>query len=173
MRTRGFVPVERRAGGSLAVYDANALVVDLVAPHPDPREHVIDRFRLFSQAIASALTSLGIDARVGAVAGEYCPGDYSVNAGGSVKLAGLAQRIGRKGYHMGAVISVLPSEAAKAAVEDAYRILGMEFAPQTFGTLFSPAHETGFSSAGSALLTRIDMLIEVARPTGVEPVFAT
>lgn len=137
MRAHGFEPVERRAGGQLAVYDSNALVVDLVAPHADPREHVIERFRLFSGALASALSSLGIDARVGGVEGEYCPGDYSVNAEGRVKLAGVAQRIARRGYHIGAVISVTESNAAKAAIRDAYQIMGIPFDPETFGDVSS------------------------------------
>lgn len=173
MRARGFAPVERRAGGSLAVYDENALVIDLVAPHPDPREHVIERFRLFSQAIASALVKLGADARAGAVPGEYCPGDYSVNAGGKIKLAGLAQRIGRNGYHVGAVISVLPSEAAKAAVEEAYLVLGMKFTIETFGALADLAPISTFGVLAGTLFDMLRKHIEVARPTGVEPVFTT
>ena len=140
VRERGFAPVERRTGGQLAVYDSQALVVDLVAPHADPRVHVVDRFAAFSGAIAQALRQFSIDARVGQVAGEYCPGDYSVNGQGRVKLAGVAQRIGRHGYHLGAVISVKPSVAAAQAVAAAYRILGLPFEPLSFGSLadFSP-----------------------------------
>jgi octanoyl-[GcvH]:protein N-octanoyltransferase len=135
MKAKGFEPVERRAGGQLAVYDGNALVVDLVAPHADPRAHVIERFRLFSTALASTLSSLGVDARVGGIDGEYCRGDYSVNSEGRIKLAGVAQRIGRRGYHLGAVISVMPSARAGAAVNLAYRILGLHFNPATFGAV--------------------------------------
>lgn len=54
LRGMRFATVERRAGGQLAVYDAHALVIDLVAHHPEPRVDVVERFRLFSEAIASA-----------------------------------------------------------------------------------------------------------------------
>lgn len=140
MRDLGFEPVERRAGGQLAVYDGSALAVDLVAPHIAPRADVLERFRLFSGAIASVLIGLGIDARVGAIDGEYCPGGYSVNGEGRIKLAGFAQRIARRGYHLGAVISVIPSCEAKAAVTEAYCILGLPFSPASFGALtdFAP-----------------------------------
>jgi octanoyl-[GcvH]:protein N-octanoyltransferase len=144
MRALGFEPVERRAGGQLAIYDGNALVIDLVAPHADPRANVLERFRLFSGAIASTLVGLGIDARVGAIDGEYCPGDYSVNGEGRIKLAGIAQRIGKRGYHLGAVISVLPSVRTKAAVTEAYRILGLPFNPVTFGALTNLAPDLCF-----------------------------
>ena len=36
-----------------------------------------------ADGIASALRGLGVDAHVGAVPGEYCPGDHSVNARGT------------------------------------------------------------------------------------------
>ena len=135
MRLLGFEPVERRAGGQLAVYDENALVIDLVAPHEEPRIHILERFKFFAEAIVSGLTSSSIDARVGALAGEYCPGDYSVNGAGRIKLAGLAQRVVKNGYHLGAVISVTRSENAKLAVIEAYRILGIDFDPTTFGAI--------------------------------------
>jgi lipoate-protein ligase A len=132
---RGFTPAERGAGGQLAVYDEAALVIDLVAPHPQPRENTRDRFRLFADMLAAALRHIGVDARVGAVPGEYCPGDFSVNAGGTVKLAGLAQRVVKHGYHMGAVLSVGRSDAAREAVAEAYALMNIPFDPATFGSV--------------------------------------
>jgi octanoyl-[GcvH]:protein N-octanoyltransferase len=162
MAARGFAPVERRAGGQLAIYDTHALVIDLVAPHDDPRQHVIERFRVFSAAIAAALSGFAVDARVGQVDGEYCPGDYSVNAGGAVKLAGVAQRIGRCGYHLGAVISVTPSPGALAAVADAYRILGFPFAPDTFGALAELAGSADHARVRAALLGTLSPLLPIS-----------
>lgn len=139
VRALGFAPVERRAGGQLAVYDGAALVIDWVAPHDDPRIHMMERFRLFSAALAAALASFAIDARVGSLAGEYCPGDYSINGGGLIKLAGVAQRIARRGFHVGAVVSLRPSPSAGAAVAEAYGILGLPFDPRTFGAVLDLA----------------------------------
>ena len=147
LEARGFRPGERGAGGQLAVYDESALVIDLVAPHPEPRENTRDRYRHFSGLMVKAFSQLGIDARMGEVAGEYCPGDYSVNAEGRVKLAGIAQRIGKHGYHMGAVISVAPSAAALAAVTDAYRMMDIPFTPSTFGAITDLAPSVSVSEA--------------------------
>ena len=135
MRGLGFEPVERRTGGQLAVYDENALVINLVAAHREPHVQIHERFKLFSGAIVAGLRALSIDARIGALAGEYCPGDFSVNGEGRIKLAGLAQRVMKHGYHIGAVISVLRSAKAKAAIAEAYDFLNMPFAPSTFGSL--------------------------------------
>lgn len=162
MRALGFEPVERRAGGQLAVYDSRALVVDLIAPHEDPRQQTIERFKAFSAAIVQALSQFGIDARVGQVAGEYCPGDYSVNARGQVKLAGVAQRIGRRGYHMGAVISVTSSDAVVDAVAEAYRILGFPFDPATFGSVGCFAPDAGPGRLRDALMETLGRLVRIS-----------
>ena len=161
MRGLGFEPVERLAGGQLAVYDGNALVIDLIAPHAEPRLEVLDRFRRFAGAIAAALAAQSIDARVGAVAGEYCPGDYSVNGAGRIKLAGVAQRIVRRAYHLGAVISILPSPSAKAAVVTAYGILGIAFDPATFGAARDLAPHVSFGAVRTAFLHAIAEHLEV------------
>ena len=163
MRSMGFVPVERRAGGQLAVYDSSALVIDLVSPHPEPRLHVTERFRAFSAKIAEALRDFSVDARVGGIAGEYCPGEYSVNGGGRTKLAGMAQRIGRLGYHLGAVISVEPSAEAGEAVAEAYRILGFPFEPSTFGALTDFAGGVNFAVLRDALAMRLNRVIDVSQ----------
>lgn len=144
MRARGFQPVERRAGGQLAIYDEASLVADLVAPHREPRNDMHQRFRQFSGLIADVFASFGIDARIGEIPGEFCPGRYSVNAEGRIKLVGVAQRIVRRGYHLGAVIAVAPSEPAKAAVTQAYGILGLPFDPETFGAAQSFAPNLSF-----------------------------
>lgn len=162
MQDLGFAPVERRAGGQLAVYDSHALVADLVAPHADPREHVHERFRRFSAAIADALATFGIDARVGEVAGEYCPGGHSINAGGRVKLVGVAQRIGKRAYHLGAVISVAPSAPARHAVTAAYRILGLGFNPATFGAVADFAPEADHAAVRQAILRALSALVSPA-----------
>lgn len=155
VRGHGFEPVERLAGGQLAVYDSNALVIDLVAAHAEPRAQVLKRFELFSKVIISALATLSIDARLGALAGEYCPGEYSVNGAGRIKLAGLAQRIGRRGYHLGAMISVMPSHKAEAAIATAYRILGITFNPATFGAVADLTPNLSFKTVRDAIMNAI------------------
>ena len=161
MRAFGYMPLERRAGGQLAIYDQSMLVIDLVAQHADPRNDVIERFRHFAEAIVASLRSFSIDARVGAIPGEYCPGSYSVNAGGRIKLAGIAQRTSRRGYHLGAVIGVASSRPAKEAVAEVYRILGYDFDPETFGAIGDLVSGLNFPAIREALLDAIALIIPV------------
>ena len=72
--------------------------------------------------IAAALCDLGVDARVGEVEGEYCPGEYSVNARGALKLMGVGQRIVRGAAHVGGVLVVGRSDRTRRVLEPVYRL---------------------------------------------------
>src|SRR5262249_20273794 len=81
-RGRGFAPVLRLPGGHAAAYHRESLGIDLVYALDDPVPGTHERFRETGERLAGALAALGVDARVGEVPGEYCPGAYSVNARG-------------------------------------------------------------------------------------------
>lgn len=131
----GFVPVERGTGGRLAIFDENALVISILAPHPNPREHVIERYQMLAGAIVGALATLRIDARVGELRDEYCPGRFSINAGGCLKLAGIAQRISRQSLQIDTILSISRSVCAYDALVEAYSGLRLPFNPNTYGAL--------------------------------------
>ena len=108
-------------------------MLDLVVAHPDPRAGHRERFAAAGACLAGGLRALGVDARVGRVPGEYCPGDHSVNAGGRTKLVGTAQRITRYGYLFSAVVLVRDPEPVRAVLAAAYPQLGLEWDPATVG----------------------------------------
>ncbi len=140
-RTRGFEPIERGTGGRLTMFDENALGITILAPHAEPHKHLMKRYEILSAAIATALNNLGIDARVGELPNEYCPGKYSVNAEGRIKLVGVAQRMNQRCLQMGAIISVTRSDEACAAIAEAYHAMGLNFDPKTYGAIadFQPS----------------------------------
>jgi octanoyl-[GcvH]:protein N-octanoyltransferase len=122
-RDAGFAPVLRLAGGRAAVFHERTIALALAVPDPTPREEIRRRFEEVSAAIASALAALGVDARVGEVEGEYCPGSYSVNAGGARKLAGIGQRLRRRAAHVGGVIVVDGADTVNRVLGPVYRAL--------------------------------------------------
>ena len=134
-RARGFEPIERGTGGRLTLFDENALGITIIAPHAEPHQHILKRYEILSAAIATALHKLGIDARVGELPNEYCPGKYSINAEGRVKLVGIAQRMNRRCIQMGAIIAVERSETACVAIAEAYSAMGLPFDPKTYGAI--------------------------------------
>jgi octanoyl-[GcvH]:protein N-octanoyltransferase len=140
-RARGFEPVERGTGGRLTLYDEHALAITILAPHPSPHVGVMQRFHVLADAIVEALSALGLGARVGELPNEYCPGKFSINAEGKVKLVGIAQRMNAHCVQMGAIISVGRSEEACAGIAEAYRTMDLAFDPQTYGAIrdFKPS----------------------------------
>jgi octanoyl-[GcvH]:protein N-octanoyltransferase len=134
-RMRGFEPIERGTGGRLTLFDENALGITILSPHAAPHQHMIKRYEILSAAIATTLHRLGIDARVGELPNEYCPGKYSVNAEGRIKLVGVAQRMNQRCLQMGAIISVTRSDEACAGIAEAYRDMGLNFDPKTYGAI--------------------------------------
>lgn len=134
-REHGFEPTVRPVGGRLAAFHDGALIVDVLARHPSPAEAIEERFRHFGSALASALRTLGVDARVGAVPGEYCPGQFSVNARGRTKLAGTAQRLTRGSFWLSAVVLVSDPEPVRAVLAATYPHLGQEFDPGAVGAV--------------------------------------
>jgi octanoyl-[GcvH]:protein N-octanoyltransferase len=133
--SQGFEPVERGTGGRLTIYDENALAITMIWPHADPHTHTLRRYEVFASLLASALAVLGIDARVGELPNEYCPGKYSINAEGRVKLVGIAQRMNRRCVQMGAIIAIDRSEKACGAIAEAYQTMGLPFDMATYGAV--------------------------------------
>ncbi|MGD9957500.1 MAG: lipoate--protein ligase family protein [Candidatus Nanopelagicales bacterium] len=135
VRLRGFEPFVRPVGGRLACYHDGSLVLDLLVRNADPRPGTTARFRVLADTIAVGLGRLGVDARTGAVPDEYCPGEWSVNAGGRTKLVGTGQRLVRGAVLLTAVIVVGDPEPLAEAMGDAYKRLGLAFDPRSVGSV--------------------------------------
>jgi octanoyl-[GcvH]:protein N-octanoyltransferase len=140
-RASGFEPIERGTGGRLTMFDENALGITIISPHPEPHPYMMQRYEVFAGVIANALVTLGIDAQIGELPNEYCPGKFSINAQARIKLVGIAQRMRPKCLQMGAIIAVELSDAACTAISEAYRAMDLPFDPGTYGAIsdFQPA----------------------------------
>jgi lipoate-protein ligase A len=132
-RAHGFEPVLRQPGGHAAAYDAGALCLDHVRPEREALPALQARFEAAGDLLAGALRRVGVDARVGEVPGEYCPGEWTVSARGRVKLAGTAQRLVRGGSLLGAVVVVRGGARVRAVLEAVNAALGIEWDPATAG----------------------------------------
>lgn len=158
-RVRGFEPIERGTGGRLTLFDENALGITIIAPHAAPHQHMLQRYDILSGAIAEALVKLGIDARVGELPNEYCPGKYSVNAGGRIKLVGVAQRMNQRCLQLGAIIAVTRSDEACAGIAEAYRAMGLNFDPDTYGGITDLQPSLTYADVRSAMLDSVSAVL--------------
>jgi octanoyl-[GcvH]:protein N-octanoyltransferase len=132
-RAAGLAPVVRAPGGRAVGYSGQALVVDHVSPDPHGPSGLTARFKEYGELWAEVLRGLGVDARVGEVAGEYCPGAFSVNARGRVKLVGTAQRMVRGAWLFSAVLMFADADRLRPALAAVHRALDLPFDEQVVG----------------------------------------
>jgi octanoyl-[GcvH]:protein N-octanoyltransferase len=121
-------------------------------PDPEPRAGIHERFERTAERLARALRELGVDARVGEVPGEYCPGRYSVNARGVAKVAGIGQRIVAGGSHTGVVLVVSGEERINEVLRPVYEALDIPWEPQVTGSVTAERPEAGWDAVSDALL---------------------
>jgi octanoyl-[GcvH]:protein N-octanoyltransferase len=153
-RGHGYTPVVRGAGGRAAAYDEGCVVFDEIVPAADSMAGIQARFFEEAERQAQALRGLGVDARVGEVPGEYCPGEFSVNARGETKLIGAAQRIVRGAWLLSTVVVVDPAGDLRAVLEDVYSELGLAWSPATTGSVAAEVPGVSVEDVRTAILTR-------------------
>jgi octanoyl-[GcvH]:protein N-octanoyltransferase len=137
----GFPSLVRLAGGQAAVFLEESIAFAWASPDPDAHLQIRQRFEAVSSWITASLCRLGLDARVGPVPGEYCPGEFSVNIAGQVKIMGVGQRVIRGGAHVGGVITVAGTPLLRETLISIYEALDVEFQPETAGGIadFDPS----------------------------------
>jgi octanoyl-[GcvH]:protein N-octanoyltransferase len=125
----GFAILEREPGGHAAAYHQGSLVIEWEGE--GGIDGITARFQAAADHIIGALRSLGVDARQGSVPGEWCPGEWSVSLEGRAKLAGLAQRVRRRHFLLGASLVAADPEPIRAVLTDVYHALDLPFDPGT------------------------------------------
>lgn len=154
-RSRGFAAMERIAGGRAAAYTEGTLSLTITVADTAPARRTSARFEQAAGLARDALGALGVDARVGEVEGEYCPGAFSVNAGGSRKLVGIGQRMIKGAAHIGFVIAVRDAGTVRGVLEPVYGSLGLEWNPDTVGAVDQDLPSVGLEDVERALLERL------------------
>ncbi|MFD0047444.1 biotin/lipoate A/B protein ligase family protein [Pseudarthrobacter scleromae] len=158
-RANGFEPLVRRAGGRAAAYHQGTLVVDHIEPDPDAIAGSKTRFGYFGELFADALRRVGVQAAVGEIPGEYCPGEFSVHgtdpADGAhrVKLVGTAQRVVAGGWLFSSVILVENSAPIRKVLTDSYAALGLDWDPATAGAVDDLVPGVDVAAVEEALLS--------------------
>ncbi|MCT2085283.1 lipoate--protein ligase family protein [Microbacterium enclense] len=166
-RAAGHLPIVRPAGGRAVVLDADWLVIDIVQPEEE-RGADAEIFRARGEHFVGLARRWGVDARLGPVPGEYCPGDWSVNARGRVKLVGTAQRVVRGARLFTASLPLRVTADARRLLDRVNGILDLPWDPTTAGSLTDEtsvteavvrADVTAFFAGAGARHVRLDDLI--------------
>ncbi len=155
-RRAGFTPVVRAPGGRAVAYTEDALVVDHIGTNTDALSGMDERFRGYAEVWKEVLGQHGVQAEVGAVPGEYCPGAYSVNARGRVKLVGTAQRILRGAWLFSAVVVLGGDEVLRPVLSGIYRELDMPFDGDAVGSVRTEVPGQDLTAFESTVLAAYD-----------------
>jgi lipoate-protein ligase A len=153
-RAQGFDPAIRPTGGRAAAYDESCLIFDLVVAERavlDPRPF----FEETSSRIAGVLRDFGVDARVGPVEGEYCPGEFSINARGEVKLVGTSQRAVPGARLLSGVLPLGGVEQLVPVLTSANESLGLRWDESSFGSVATEAQGFERADIAAALATAL------------------
>ncbi|GAB3790877.1 lipoate--protein ligase family protein [Nocardioides ungokensis] len=134
-RAAGFEPAVRATGGRAVAYTSDALVVDHVRHEPGATGGQDARFETFGEMFVDLFRGFGVDARLGAVPGEYCPGAHSVNARGVEKLVGTSQRMVPGAWLFSSLVVVGDEGRLRPVLAEVYRCLGQEFDEGSVGSL--------------------------------------
>jgi lipoate-protein ligase A len=134
-RERDFEAVERLAGGRAALFHEETLAFAWSVPSNDPRTEITAHFEAVTSLMQAALIRLGVDAHIGEVVGEYCPGQYSINARHEKKIVGIGQRISGKATHIGGVIVVNHEDVVRDTLVPVYSALDIAWKPDTTGSI--------------------------------------
>ena len=151
-RDAGFEAVLRLAGGRAAIFHEGTIELGHARADSEPRAGIHERFESTAGRIAAALRSLGVDARVGEVQGEYCPGRYSVNARGEAKLAGIGQRVVAGGSHTGVVLVVSGEDRVRRVLVPVYEALELPWRPEATGSVAAEDGALGWDEVAGALV---------------------
>lgn len=153
--------MERLAGGRAAAFSEGAVSFTLTLPDKQPAERTGQRFSLWTGLVRDAFVDLGVDARIGPVPGEYCPGEFSINIGGKTKVAGVGQRMIRGAAHVGFVIMASGSALIADVLEPVYEALNLEFRANTVGALDDAVPGISRVDVEESLLRRLAKTIEI------------
>jgi lipoate-protein ligase A len=100
------------------------------------------------------------------VPGEYCPGEYSVNARGARKLMGVGQRVIRGAAHVGGVIVVRDSNRVRAALEPVYDAMQVDWDPETAGSVEDELGMATREAVVAALLAELRLRVAIEAGDG-------
>ena len=162
-RSRGFEAVRRLGGGTAAVFHEQTIAFAWTVADPAPRDSVQRRFEELAGIVASALVRLGIDARIGEVPGEYCPGRYSVNARGEKKLMGVGQRLTSRAAHVGGVVVVDDASRVRRVLVPVCEALRLEWDPATVGSVADEVGGIACETVEEAIVDEFSSLHEMVR----------
>lgn len=150
----GIESVRRLSGGHAVVLGAGSICVGFAEP-AETFAGTDARYERLTRALVNGLAALDVAAEHGELAGEWCPGSWSVRAGG-VKLAGLAQRAIKGAAWVDAVVDFAPDAASRDLLRQVYAALELPLDMDTVTSVTEiAARDIDFDEFAQPVLTSL------------------
>ena len=151
----GYPVMVRGSGGGATAADTGTFGFSIVRPaeEAERRQDIRDRYDEAAALVLGAFSRLGLEAEVGEVREEFCPGDHSIRVGGwesGMKVVGIAQRLTRRATSVGGIVLVHGEEELSRVLEKVYRAMKLPFRPGSVGSLHGAGVEVGVEEVVAA-----------------------
>ena len=158
----------RSSGGGATAADLGTFGFSIIRPADETERGrgISDRYDEAAAFVLGAFSLLGIEAEVGEVRDEFCPGDHSVRVGdreGGMKVVGIAQRITRRATSVGGIVLVEGEQALARVLVRVYDAMRLPFRPQGVGSLRRAGYEAGTHDAIDAFAAEAERVYGAAR----------
>jgi octanoyl-[GcvH]:protein N-octanoyltransferase len=152
---RARLEVVRRVSGGHAVVVGPGSFCLGIAEAAATFEGTQERYERLTAALIDAFAAVGVEAEQGELDGEWCPGAWSIRAGG-VKLAGLAQRAIKGAAWADAVVQLASDSRSRQVLTEVYAALELPLDPRTVGSVSELAgRRVAFDELAEPLLERL------------------
>ena len=166
----GYPVMVRGSGGGATAANKGTFGFSIVRPavEKEIRRSIHDRYEEAATLVLGAFSRLGLQAEVGEVREEFCPGDHSIRVGGwesGTKLVGIAQRITRRATSVGGIVLVHGEEELAKVLEKVYRAMDLPFRTGSVGSLRGAGVEAGVEEAVEAFAAEAETRYGAKRAT--------
>jgi octanoyl-[GcvH]:protein N-octanoyltransferase len=139
-REEGYPVLVRSSGGgaTAAHYGTFGFSIIRQATDGEPRRTIRDRYDEAAALVLGAFSRLDIQAEIGEVRDEFCPGDRSIRLGSwerGEKVVGIAQRVTRRATSVGGIVLVEGEKELAHVLERVYAAMRLPFRPGSVGSL--------------------------------------
>jgi octanoyl-[GcvH]:protein N-octanoyltransferase len=139
-REEGYPVLVRSSGGGATAAHYGTFGFSIIRPATagEPRRTVRDRYDEAAALVLGAFSRLGIQAEIGEIRDEFCPGDHSIRVGSwedGEKVVGIAQRLTRRATSVGGIVLVEGEEELAHVLERVYAAMRLPFRPESVGSL--------------------------------------
>jgi octanoyl-[GcvH]:protein N-octanoyltransferase len=182
-REQGYPVLVRGSGGGATAAHYGTFGFSIIRPSDasESRRGIRDRYDEAATLVLGAFARLGVQAEVGEVRDEFCPGDHSIRVGdweSGMKLVGIAQRVTRRATSVGGIVLVEGEGELARVLERVYGAMSLPFRPESVGSLRRAGFGAGVDEAIEAfaqeaalrydavLVSLDERTLELARDTG-------